>query len=53
VPILRAAPAVVAALQADPVALDDFARRTGRKADLRSDPGLPATRWRMETENRA
>jgi Ribonuclease G/E len=53
VPVLRAAPAVVAALQADPLALNDFARRTGRKADLRNDPGLPATRWRMETEHRA
>jgi Ribonuclease G/E len=52
-PVLRAAPAVVAALQADPVALNDFIRRTGRKADLRNDPGLSATRWRMETEPRA
>jgi len=47
--VLRAAPAVVAALQADPVALADYTRRTGRQARLRSDSGLGTTGWRMET----
>lgn len=49
---LRAAPAVVAALQGDAVALEDVARRTGRRVVLRSDPGLAATEWRMEAERR-
>lgn len=48
---LRAAPAVVAALQADPVALEEYARGTGRRATLRSDPGLGTTGWRMEADH--
>ncbi|MBN9562885.1 MAG: ribonuclease E/G [Alphaproteobacteria bacterium] len=47
-PALRAAPAVIAALQADPVALPDLARRTGRSMILRSDPTLPACAWVLE-----
>ena len=47
-PALRAAPSVVAALQADPVALPDLARRTGRPLILRSDPTLPACAWVLE-----
>ncbi len=47
---LCAAPAVVAALQADPVALDEYASRTGRRPQLRSDPGLGTTGWRMEAQ---
>jgi Ribonuclease G/E len=43
--VLRAAPAVVRALEADPAALRDFARRTGRAAELRSDPSLPDGTW--------
>ena len=39
-PVLRAAPAIVAALQADPVALPDLARRAGRPLMLRSDPTM-------------
>ena len=39
-PVLRAAPAIVAALQADPVALPDLARRAGRPLVLRSDPAM-------------
>ena len=39
---LRAAPDVVAALQADPVALLELERNTGRAVVLRSDPRLPA-----------
>jgi Ribonuclease G/E len=39
-PVLRAAPAIVAALQADPVALPDLARRAGRPLMLRSDPAM-------------
>ena len=47
-PALRAAPAVVAALQADPVALADLARRTGRPLMLRTDPALPRSAGRLE-----
>ena len=50
---LRAAPAVVAALQEDALALEDYARRTGRRPVLRSDPGLAATEWKLEAERRA
>jgi ribonuclease G len=45
---LRAAPDVVVALQADPVALDDLARRSGRALILRSDPALGPGGWAME-----
>lgn len=45
-PALVAAPAIVAALQADPVALPDLARRAGRPLILRSDPALSS--WRLE-----
>jgi Ribonuclease G/E len=47
-PILRASPAVVAALQADPVALPDLARRAGRALIMRSDPSLSAEEWTLE-----
>jgi Ribonuclease G/E len=47
-PILRASPPVAAALQQDPVALADLARRTGRDLVLRADPALPATGWITE-----
>lgn len=50
-PVIRAHPAVVAALQADLVALSDLARRTGRDVRLRSDPSLRATAWLLEKEN--
>ncbi len=43
---LVASPAIVSALTADTVALDDFPRMTGRRAILRSDPGLSG--WRLE-----
>ncbi len=42
---LRAAPPVVAALQADPGALADLARRTGHPLVLRSDPTLSDLGW--------
>ena len=45
---LRAAPTVVAALMRDPVALPEFARRSGHVLQLRSDPSLPATTWHCE-----
>jgi hypothetical protein len=48
---LRAHPAVVSALQADPAALPDLVRRTGRGVTLRSDPGLPATAWVLEKDD--
>lgn len=44
-PALHAAPAVVAALQADPLALPDLARLAGRTLMLRSDPRLSGTEW--------
>ena len=50
-PVLRAAPAVVEALQRDPVALPDLARRTGRALTLRSDPSLTGTAWRLEHDH--
>jgi ribonuclease G len=49
---LRAVPAIVAALQADSVALDDFIGSTGQRPMLRSDPSL-TTGWRLETERHA
>ena len=50
-PAIRANPAVVSALQADPVALADLVRRTGRQVTLRSDPSLPTTGWMLETDH--
>lgn len=47
-PVLRAAPAIIAALEADPVALPDLARRIGRSLILRADPTLSG--WRVESE---
>jgi Ribonuclease G/E len=47
-PMLRAASAVVAALQNDPVALPDLARITGQRLNLRSDPSLPGDSWIIE-----
>ena len=49
-PVLRASPAIVAALQADAEALPDLARRAGRALILRSDPTLPATGWTIEAK---
>ncbi len=48
---VRAHPGVVSALRADSVALPDLARRTGREVTVRSDPSLPESAWRLETEN--
>lgn len=48
-PTLRAAPAIIAALQADGIALADLARRAGRALALRADPSLPATAWVLES----
>ncbi|MEJ0017311.1 MAG: ribonuclease E/G [Acetobacteraceae bacterium] len=47
-PVLHASPAIVAALQRDPVALEDLARRTGRGLTLRSAPGMAACEWLIE-----
>ena len=47
-PGLRAAPAVLAALEADSVALADLARRAGRALIMRADPSLPPTGWVLE-----
>ena len=51
VPLLRASPAIVAALQGDAEALADLARCAGRPLILRSDPKLPATAWTVETND--
>jgi Ribonuclease G/E len=45
---LRAAPDVVRALEADPVALPALADRLGRPLLLRSDPSLRSCRWAIE-----
>ena len=50
-PRLRAPPTVIAALQRDPVALADLARRAGRELTLRSDPALPADTWVLEEDH--
>lgn len=47
-PTLRAAPAVVAALQTDPVAMADITHHAGRPPTLRADPALPPTSWTLE-----
>jgi Rne/Rng family ribonuclease len=47
-PVLRAAPGVIAALEADGVALADLARRAGRALMKRADPGLSANAWVLE-----
>jgi Ribonuclease G/E len=49
--MLRAAPGVISALQADPVALADLARITGRGLYARSDPSLPGDIWHIEAEH--
>lgn len=49
-PALRAAPAVIAALQADAGALADLARRAGRALILRADPALSANAWVTESD---
>ena len=45
---LRAAPEMVAALDADAEALSDLARRTGRPLIRIPDPALPPCCWRVE-----
>jgi Ribonuclease G/E len=46
--MLRAAPAVIAALEADVVAMADLARITGQRLNSRSDPSLTGNGWRLE-----
>lgn len=50
-PVVRAHPDVVSALRADPVALPDMARRTGRTLILRSDPSMPRLAWVLEKDD--
>jgi Ribonuclease G/E len=50
-PAVRAAPCVVSALRADPIALPDLVRRTGRDIILRSDPSLPPCSWALEQDH--
>jgi len=47
-PTLRAAPAVEAAVRADPVALADWQRRTGRAFPMRADATLPGCAWSLD-----
>lgn len=44
-PVLRASPAVAAALEADPAALDALAQRIGRPTSIVVDPSLPPNAW--------
>ena len=46
--ILHATQAIIAALRADPVALDDFARRAGRPLGLHAISAAPAPSWSVE-----
>jgi len=48
---LRASPAVMAALQDDPEALHDLARRTGRPLILRPDANLSPSEWIIEASD--
>ncbi len=50
-PQLRANPVVLAALDADAMALGDLARRAGRPLLTRADPTLPANGWMLEPED--
>jgi hypothetical protein len=50
-PAIRAAPGVVSALRADPVALPDLVRRAGRDIILRSDPSLTPCGWALEQDH--
>lgn len=52
-PGLRAAPGVIAALEADAGALQALAQRLGRTISMRSDPGLAACAWVLEDMPRA
>ena len=47
-PTLRAAPPVIAAIQADTVAMADITHHAGRLPILRADPILPATAWTLD-----
>lgn len=47
-PVLVASPSVVAALQADPIALAEFAHAAGFALTARSDPSLTDGVWRIE-----
>jgi Ribonuclease G/E len=47
-PTLRAAPAVIVALEADKVALADLARISGQRLNSQSDPSLTGDGWRIE-----
>ena len=49
--IARVAPSVLAALEADTMALAELARATGRRLNARSDPGLGSEGWIIETDD--
>ena len=50
---LHTTPEIARALDEDPHARADLARRTGRPLMLRADPALPPGRWKLETLTRA
>ncbi len=50
---LSAAPDVAGAIESDPIARADLARRTGRPLMLRLDPALPPGAWTTEPIKRA
>jgi hypothetical protein len=52
-PALRAAPGVIAALEADGGALQALAQRLGRSIVMRSDPTLGGCAWTLEDTHRA
>jgi ribonuclease G len=49
--VLRARPAVIAALRADGVGLDDFARRAGRAIGLAEARAAAPTAWTVEEDD--
>ena len=51
VPVLRASPLIIRALQADAEALPDLARHAGRPLITRSDPAFDATEWTIEHDD--
>lgn len=46
---LRAAPTVISVIEADKAARDAYLANSAYPLDLRADPSLPASAWRLET----
>jgi ribonuclease G len=47
-PAIHAAPSVIDAILADPAALADYQRRTGRRPKLHSDRAMPMCAWELK-----